>query len=447
MANKICPICGTLAHEHAIECGVCGAELGNVVPVRHNDEQEENKPGFDFQFGETDLAENQLKWPGGTYIFAGALVLAALICMGSIFVGATRFMAMFSQNSAPAGTEATPISTADTFAPATNTTLPTLVFSTVTDAPPTHTPVATPAPTETPGPCMQQVQTGDSLIGLVSRCGHRDLAVIDLVLELNNLDSPEALQAGQTLEIPWPTPTVTVDETDAEETASDDANDQASSEVMVEVSSASGAPDPFSRPTATLQPGVAWHTVTQGENIISVAVQYGADAKILSELNPEVTFSQCDFGQFGGGPSCVVLLYQGQRIRVPAPTLTPTLSPTPSGSETPTPTPTPTYNAPSVLSPGHRALFQRQELVTLRWVASGSLGAGQTYRVNVRNLTDDVNHKGDTTELFFVLPESWQGESGRHEYEWTVSVTDVDNSDSLQFTTEPRNFFWEGRDG
>ena len=420
MAHKICPICGTPAHEHAVECGVCGAELAKVAPVHRIDEQKSSESSFDFQYGETDLAENQLHWPGGTYVLAGALVLAAIICGGSLLVGATRFLSMFPQTGVLPASEVTQVSTSDALILVTNTPHTPLVFSTVTDAPPTHTPIATEAPTATPGPCMQKVQAGDSLIGLVTRCGHRDLDIIDLVLEINNLESAEFIQSGQTLEIPWPTPTAAPNEgSDVEAPTGDtDSSAQADQSENVALSESQGdPPDPFSAPTATLQPGVAWHTITKGENIISVAVQYGANAKILSELNPEVTFSQCDFGQFAGGPSCVVMIFEGQQIRVPAPTLTPTLSPTPSGSETPTPTATPTFNAPSALSPGDRALFQRQALITLRWVASGSLGPGQVYRVVVRDLTDEINYTADTTELFFILPEAWQGSEGRHEYQ------------------------------
>jgi hypothetical protein len=192
---------------------------------------------------------------------------------------------------------------------------------------------------------------------------------------------------------------------------------------------------------------VAWHEVVKDETIISIAFEYGADLKILSELNPEVTFSQCDFGEFSGGTSCVVNLYIGQRIRVPAPTLTPTLSPTPSGSETPTPTVTPTYNAPSALSPSNRALFQGSELVTLRWVASGTLGAGQTYRVQINDLTSGATYSADTPDLFFILPVEWQSHDGaRHDYEWTVSVIDQNHADTPLFSTEPRIFTWESAD-
>jgi hypothetical protein len=139
-----------------------------------------------------------------------------------------------------------------------------------------------------------------------------------------------------------------------------------------------------------------------------------------------------------------VNLYEGQRIRVPAPTSTPTLSPTPSGSETPTPTPTPTFNAPNAKSPGNRALFQRREIVTLRWTASGTLGPDQVYRIEVEDVTSGVRYVADTIEQLFIIPDAWQGQDGqRHEFSWSVSVIDEDRPGEPFYTTEPRTFTWE----
>jgi hypothetical protein len=287
---------------------------------------------------------------------------------------------------------------------------------------------------------MQEVLAGDSLIALVTRCGHRDLDVIAEVLEMNNLSAPEVIQVGQTLAIPWPTPTL-----DPNLMPTATVEGEADAGAMIAFVPDSEGELVYIPPTATLQPGVTWHRVVKDENIIVIAVQYGADIKILSELNPEISFSQCDFGEFAGGPSCVVNLIEGQQIRVPAPTPTPTLSPTSSGSETPTPSPSPTFNAPSAISPGDRALFRREELVTLRWVASGTLAEGQVYRVEVQDMTTKTDYFADTTELFLIVPVAWQGQdSRRHEYVWTVSVIDSDQPDDPYFVTTPRVFVWEG---
>ena len=207
--------------------------------------------------------------------------------------------------------------------------------------------------------------------------------------------------------------------------------------------------DPFG-PTATwtLQAGVTWHRVVAGETIISIAVEYGANVRILSELNPEITFSQCDFGLDSGGGTCVVNLYEGQLMRVPAATPTPTLPPTASGSETATPLPTATFNAPSALSPVDRAFFTRNELVTLRWIPTGTLNPGQTYRVEVENVTSGQSYAAETDNPFFIVPAEWQGnDAQRYEYRWTISVVARDQLNNPVYVTEARTFIWEGQAG
>lgn len=438
MRHKVCPICDTATHERALECDVCGASLQNVEAVdRYPDSRQRGTTTYDFRHGETDLVESSLHWRGGSYILGGILALAAAVCAGLVIFSASRIMNVISPPPL-----VTPIATLEqAVVVVTETPSPTLFLPTVTaDAPPTRTSTPLPEPTETPGPCMQQVQAGDSLIALVTRCGHRDLGVIAEVLQMNNLSAPEVIQVGQTIAIPWPTATVDPNSAPAESDEEDGEVSAAAAFVSV-----SDGQIIYNPPTATLQPGVTWHRVARGENIIVIAVEYGANVKILSELNPEVSFSQCDFGQFGGGPSCVVNLIEGQQLRVPAPTPTPTLSPTPSGSETPTPSPTATFNAPSAMSPGDRALFRRHELVTLRWVASGTLREGQVYRIAVQDMTTKTDYVADTTELFFIVPDAWQGrDNRRHEYVWTVSVVDVDNPGTAYFSTAPRMFVWEG---
>jgi hypothetical protein len=409
-------------------------------------EAKDTLPGYDHRFGETDLAEGTLQWRGGTYLLGAMITLAIVVCVGGVFLAGSRVYSAYLDSQGIVRATVTPVATqgnASAFATNTLEARPTLFLPTVTLGPPTPSRTPTAAPTDTPGPCMQEVLAGDSLIAVVSRCGHRDLDVIDLVLEVNNLEAPELIYSGQVLEVPWPTPTPEPDAApDTEQ------NEEAGAIVAMVDSSVTqqAAPvfEPGQFPTPTLQPGVAWHRVARDENIIVIAYNYGADIKILSELNPEVTFSQCDFGLETGGDKCIVQIYEGQLLRVPAPTPTPTLSPTPSGSETATPTATPTFNAPSAFSPGNRALFQSGEFVTLRWVASGTLAPGQVYRVQVEDIATNATYIADTNELFLIVPRAWQGQDNRrHEYQWTVSVIDSADPDNPYFTTETRVFIWE----
>jgi len=438
---KICPICKTPAHRNATVCSTCGAGLSDVEPVGDKVVHNGSKPIYDHRYGENDLFEGQLGRRSDVYFVGILLTLAILVCGGGLLLVGPRFVTLISPGSPLDGLVTnTPVPTrGGAVAPAaTSTPRPTLQLETVTPAPPT--------PTETPtqGPCMQTVVSGDTLFALAGRCGHRDLSIIDLIVELNELESPESLQIGQELVIPWPTPTVDpasipTQEPDDEEDAElpDDGSTLAPAEAALLTSDMAG--------TATLQPGVGWHRVSDNENIITIAFNYGADVEILSQLNPEIVFSQCDFGSPTGGPNCIVNIYVGQQIRVPAPTPTPTIPPTPSGSETPTPTATPTFNAPSLTQPGDRSVFRQNQLITLRWVATGTLGRNQVYRVHVEDTTVGAVYEADTQDLYMIVPEAWQGQelAMRHEYVWRVSVIDQDRPDDPIYETSTRSFSWE----
>jgi hypothetical protein len=273
----------------------------------------------------------------------------------------------------------------------------------------------------------------------VGRCGHRHADVLDLVAEINNLTDINSIREGDIIEVPWPT-----------NTPDPNAIPTAPPEDSPGVSQRSAFDedyDPLFVPTATLPPGIQFHVVQEGEDIVSIGFQHNASIDVLSQLNPEIDFSLCDLGATFGGSRCTIILSPGQYIRVPAPTPTATLPPTLTGSETPTPTVTATFNAPVALSPSNLMFFQRNELITLRWVPSGTLGSEQTYRVRVEDTTANRIYFGDTREVSFIIPEAWRGEDQpRHEYVWTVSVINNNSPESPLFTTEPLTFTWEGRD-
>lgn len=442
---KICPICETPNPRNATVCTTCGTSLVDVTLQSAEKKQvDAARFQYDYRYGETDLLEGSLSRTARRFTL-GIVVFAALICIGIIALSfAPQY---FSATDLIALPEATV------------TPRPTLSVATVTEGPPTLTLTFTPSPSHTPSitptrePCMQQVLPGDSLIAIIVRCGHTDRTVLDQVLEINGIEDAAFIQQGQTIEVPWPTPSpdpnaIPTEVEESSDTGSieslDDLEniDLADADVLLSLDNF----DPFApTATATLPPGVQWHTVSSGENITTIVTQYGADVKILSELNPEIDFALCEFGETFGGPECRVFLSEGQRVRVPAPTPTPTLSPTPSGSETPTPTPTATFNAPSAISPAEREFFNADELITLRWVATAQLGENEVYRVVLEDTTLGITYNADTTDLFYILPAEWRGtERLRHNYRWQIAIINIDNPQDVIFRTDTRTFVWQG---
>jgi hypothetical protein len=313
--------------------------------------------------------------------------------------------------------------------------LPTATFTAI----PTETAVPTIAPT--PSPCIRRVSAGDSLIGIIAGCGHDSLEIMPTVVAINGIVDETRILIGQEIVVPWPSPTV--DPLATPVPAIDSAtlfDDDASADEFSLLSF-----DPFApTATATLLPGLLWHTVASGENMIAIAVRYDTDAKVLSDLNPEIEFALCEFGQTYGGPECIVELSVGQTMRVPAPTPTITPWPTPSGSETPTPIPSPTQNTPHILSPANQAFFGAQDQITLRWIATGTLAANEIFRIAVSDIATSATNTADTRDLFFIVPPQWQApDDQRHTYLWQVSIVNIE-SGTINQTTETRTLVWRG---
>ena len=390
---------------------------------------------YDFHYGETDLHESELRPVARTYLVMLTSFVIMVIAGGLLLALAPSALESLRGMPLPfaAGESDTP------------TPRPTLSIPSVTPAPPTpipsstNQPTALPTDTPEPEPCIQEVLPDDGLYAIVRRCGHRDVDVLDIVVELNNLPDVNTIRLGQQIIVPWPTPTV-----DPNAVATETPTGEP--ESVGQVSAFDPDFDPDFVPTATLQPDLQYHEVQPNENIISIGVQYGIGIEVLSQLNPEVSFSQCDFGETFGGEGCTVFLREGQFLRVPAPTATPTFPPTATGNETATPTPTATFNAPELSRPSDRAFFRSTELITLRWVPSGTLGENETYQVRVEDVTTGIVYVDTTRDISYIVPEAWRGrEQPRHEYRWRISVVAINDPSNPRYTTEEKLFFWEGR--
>ena len=432
---KICPICGSANHANALVCTTCGTDLSSVeIATRQNNGNTNIE--YDFRQGETDLLEDSIGRTGNVY-----LVIIVTVILTLVFV--TLGLALTTDIFSGIETEE-PLELLESASPR-----PTMNAPTVTLGPPTATYTYTPQPTFTPsltptqGPCVITLPQGQTMIWALGQCGHRSLDVMPTVLALNNLADASSVRSGQEISIPRPTPTV---DPNALPTETPQANDDASlSDSEVASLGLDESIEAF-QPTVTptLPAGVMWHEIQQGQNIISVAVIYNTDVQTLSQLNRQIDFARCDFGEPFGGQDCIVQLFQGQLLRVPAPTPTPTLSPTPDPNATATPTATATVNIPSAFSPADREFFYNDELVTLRWVATATLSSGEVYRVAVTDLTTGEMYTSLTDDIFFTLPTDWQGIGGRHEFEWSVGIVSEDVPDNVRHETETLIFVWQG---
>lgn len=430
---KACPICETHNHPNANVCITCGTSIAEVEVTTKQTGKADQQIVYDYRYGETDLFEGSVSSTGKT-LTAGIFVLGILLGIGiAVAVIAPSFSA--SSSAVPMDSTRTPTPTLRA--------LPTVTQGVAT-ATWTSTPTITFTPTETftPEPCIQTVVAGDSLIGILLRCGHTTRDIMPTVVALNGIADETRIQVGQQIVVPWPTssPDPNALPTDTPESSANAEGDGSASDEVALLSF-----DPFApTATATLLPGVMWHVVQPDENMIIIASNYGANAKVLSDLNPEIDFAQCDFGETYGGPECIVQLSQGQQLRVPAPTPTATIQPTSSGSETPTPLPTATFNVPNAISPPNQAFIGALEQVTLRWVSTGTLSEAEVYRVAVSDVTTGDTFITDTRELFLIVPTEWQAtDAERHNYIWQVSVLNTETN-AISYSTQARTFVWQG---
>jgi len=427
---KVCPICQARNQQHAAVCVTCGASIVEVRAQRPARTDDSAAARYDFRLGEADLAEASLSRRGR--LLSAVLVLTILAAAAAI--------ALLMLSSRSGGAAAVPQAATATYTR--------IAGPSVTPGPPSATftsspmPTAPPTDTLTPAPCMRQVAAGDSLIGIITGCGHQNLDILPTVMQLNGITDEALIQIGQEIIVPLPRPRRDSAATAAP--ASEPENESAAAD-----SSSAGlallAFDPLApTETPTLLPGLMWHDVRPDENMIAIAVQYKTNAKALSDLNPEIEFLLCEFGLDYGGPECTVNLWQGQRIRVPAPTPTRTPVPTASGSETPTPLPTATFNAPIAQSPPDEAFIAPLQQVTLRWVGTGRLAADEVYRVVLVDRDSGANFTADTRELFFILPEAWAPrDSNSHQYAWQVDVLNT-STGRVSNSSAERGFVWQG---
>lgn len=266
--------------------------------------------------------------------------------------------------------------------------------------PPTETLTLTP----TEGPFEYQVQSGDTLSGILPRFGYFSLYdVLPEIARLNPAVNVDNLPVGRTILIPRPSATPTP--IGFEQTAVANAT--------LGITPVKAVPD-----NAPLE----CYTVQEGDDPVSIVQEFNTTLEIMKQLNPTIYFPPtCDFNIRSGGENCTVLINIGQCIIMPYPTPTTTLSPTPSGSETPTLTPT--YSPPRVISPPNGAIISGT--IPLEWVSVGVLKPDEVYFVQIRDTTqpDSVPTNRATRTNSVLLPAELIPNDGQDRvYEWSVAV-------------------------
>lgn len=276
------------------------------------------------------------------------------------------------------------------------------LFPTITPIPPTltATPTWTPWPTETPRssptatitltpaptdtaqpPRSHDVTSGDTLIGLSLRYRVSP----DSIASANGFNVESPIQIGQTLLIPWPTPTPPL------------------VPVAVEIRGEVVIADPTD---------CQRYEVQFGDSISAIAARFDIDFTLFMRVN-RLTED--------------VILQRGDTLCIPEIVYGGSLPPTPGPS--PTPSPTRPLPGPALLYPVNGMRLEPPDAsFLLQWVAVKDLGADEWYMVEVRNLdaVDMPSYRDFTRDTAFRLPPAWRPPVAETQlFRWRVSIVQV----------------------
>ena len=264
-------------------CVTCGTTLAEVAP-EETDNRETRAQRYDYRYGETDLSESSLMSKGRVLSTVLIILLAAAIVL-------TVTVYLNSQtNDMPAIDAAIPTLSPNASHGAFYHAGP-LPRQRLRSVPYRR---RHPATLPRPAPCTRRVAEGDSLIAIILRCGHSNLGILPTVITLNNIADETRIQIGQEIIVPLPSAT-------ADPAATPKLEDSAATTKDDELTRL--AFDPFAPTlTPTLLPGLMWYVVQADDDMIYVAAIHEINVKTLSDLNPEIEFNLCDFGEVYGGP-------------------------------------------------------------------------------------------------------------------------------------------------
>ncbi len=295
--------------------------------------------------------------------------------------------------------------------PPTPTHTPTQTLIPTETAPPSATPTITltPAPTTTPEPPrLHTVSSGDTLFGLALRYRVEP----DSIAVANGFALDAPILSGQTLQIPWPTPTPPL------------------IPVGIEVNGELVIADPT---------GCQRYEVVTGDSLSAITARFDVDYDLFLLVNRLTSAS---------------VIQPGDTVCVPTIVYGATLPPTPGPSPTPSLTPPPP--GPHLLYPVQNATIAPPDgLVTLQWVAVKDLTDDEWYMVELTDLDalDSAPFRGFTRDNAFQVPSSWRPPVAEpHNLRWRVSIVRVTDwrADGLPIYTYSGQssadgfFTWEG---
>jgi hypothetical protein len=296
-------------------------------------------------------------------------------------------------------------------------------------------PPTVPPALPTEGPYEYVIQAGDDLAGILNRqpWGYNgfDQAIQRAVVQLNNMLSPDILPAvGSTLLIPRRTPTPIPIGNELTQAAMPDGLVQCGENFACVPGQVFGP-----------------YKVEEGDTIIEIAEIYNTSLEMLSALNPNLNWGQCNFTEISGGPNCNPLISVGQDIQVPLPTPVPSSTPTFTGSETPTATPT--YAPARLVYPPDGAISP-PGVFTLQWVSAGILKPNEAYLVEVQDTTlGGEPWRQITRDTSISLPANLIPTDGQtHQFQWRVTVARRDDSGAISYAGGQgawRGFQWQSR--
>ncbi|MBE2198231.1 MAG: LysM peptidoglycan-binding domain-containing protein, partial [Anaerolinea sp.] len=266
-----------------------------------------------------------------------------------------------------------------------------------------------PAPTLTPQPPQpHQVNAGETLIGLSLR--YR--VSIESIADVSGINADAPIQIGQTLLIPWPTPTPPL------------------APVAVEIRGETVIADPE---------GCERYQVQGGDSLSGIAARYDIDFDLFLRVNRLTD---------------AYILQPGETICIPKIIYGAILPPTPGPS--PTASPTPPIPGPYLLYPvDGTAVTPPDGILTLQWAAVKDLDAAEWYMVELVDLDtpDAPVYRGFTRDTALQIPSDWRpAVPETHLFRWRISivrVTGVRADGQFLYTyggeaSIPATFTWTG---